>query len=189
MLFRSSTVVLVVLLPFALRGGVYPRSLLVIDWLLFTTLLVGSRASFAALSDTFARLQQKRLAHLVIVGAGDLGEIVLRSLIRSRLSDYQAVGFLDPDPAKRNRAIHGVRVLGTLDDLERLASTDEVDLVVLALAQPDLLAEARDRCEALDLPYYTAATFMELHFSGALSHREEGEATASPVGALTVPRR
>ena len=179
----ASSVVLVLLLPVVLRGSVYPRSLLIIDWLLFTTLLVGSRASFAGLSDTFARLQQKRLAHLVIVGAGDLGEIVLRALIRSRPSDYQAIGFLDPDPAKRNRSIHGVRVLGTLDVLDRLASTEEIDLVVLALPNPDALADARARCEALDLPYYTAATFMELHFSGALSHRDEAPEAAPAVGA------
>ena len=163
-----SSLILGVLLPVLFRAEGFPRSVLAIDWLLFTILLVGSRASFAALTDTFARIQSQRVPHLLLIGAGDLGELVLRSLIRAHPTVYQPVGFLDGDPSKRNRAIHGVRVLGTLDDLHRVASERDVDLVVLALAQWEkaVLEEARDRCAALDLPCYQAAAFLEMHFAG-----------------------
>jgi len=144
---------------------IIPRSVVVIDFLLFTILLIGSRVSFAALNDTFIRLQSRRLPHVLIVGAGDLGELVLRSLIRSRGAAYRPVGFLDPDPGKSNRAMHGVRVLGTLDHLARVASEHDVDVVVLALPATEA-QEARERCEALGLPSYPAATFVEMHFAG-----------------------
>lgn len=168
----ASSLVLILFLPFALRNAVViPRSVLVIDWLVFTTLLVGSRVSFAALNDTFARLQNRRMPHVLVIGAGDVGEIVLRSLIRSRPATYQPVGFIDPDPGNRNRTMHGVRVLGTIDDLERVASERDVDMVVLALphAPQGVLVDVSKRCEALGLPTFPASTFVEMHFAGAFS--------------------
>jgi FlaA1/EpsC-like NDP-sugar epimerase len=172
-----SSVVLFIGLPLVVRGVVIPRSVVVIDFLLFTFLLIGSRVSFAALNDTFIRLQSRRLPHVLIVGAGDLGELVLRSLIRSRTAAYRPVGFLDPDASKSNRAMHGVRVLGTLEDLARVASEYDVDVVVLALPAAEALA-ARERCEALGLPTYQAATFVEMHFAGVPAV----EPAAEPLG-------
>ncbi len=130
-----SSAILVVLMPLALRNViVIPRSMLVIDWLVFTLLLIGSRVSFAAMNDTFARLQSRRMPHVLVIGATDVGELVLRSLIRSRPATYQPIGFIDPDPNNRNRTMHGVRVLGTVDDLERVALERDVDLVVRGAA-------------------------------------------------------
>jgi UDP-GlcNAc:undecaprenyl-phosphate GlcNAc-1-phosphate transferase len=164
-----SSLLLILGLPLVVRGQVVPRSWLVIDFLLFTILLIGSRLSFAALNDTFVRLQSRRLPHVLILGADDLGELVVRSLIRSRPATYRPVGFLDPDPGKSNRAMHGVRVLGTLDQLARIAAEHDIDVVVLALSQAHagLGDEVRARCAALGLPAYPAATFVEMHFAGA----------------------
>ena len=165
-----SSVILFIGLPMLVRGVIIPRSVVVIDFLLFTILLIGSRVSFAALNDTFIRLQTRRLPHVLILGAGDLGELVLRSLLRSRTPAYRPVGFLDPDPANRNRSMHGVRVLGTLDQLARVVSEHDVDVVVLALSpaqrQEATVDEARERCAALGVPLYPAATFVEMHFAG-----------------------
>ena len=165
-----SSLVLVVLLPLVLPNAVFPKSVLTIDWLLFTQLLVGSRMSYAALTDLFARAQLTRVPNVLIVGATDLGEIVLRSLIRSRPASYQAIGFVDADPSKRNRSIHGVHVLGTPDDLERLVIDRDVDTVVLALprdgATDDLAASLRAQCETIGVPCHDAGAFVEMHFAG-----------------------
>ncbi len=164
-----SSILLVVGLPLLVRGSVIiPRSVLVIDFLLFTVLLIGSRVSFAALNDSFIRLQSRWQPHVLIVGAGDLGELVLRSIIRSRPALYRAVGFLDPDPTTRNRTLHSVRVLGTPDDLASVTGQHAVDLVVLALAPmyADLAERLRMRCEALDVPVFAASTFVEMQFAG-----------------------
>jgi len=140
----------------------------VIDFLLFTFLLLGSRVLFAALNDVNARLQSRWQPRLLIVGAGDLGELVLRTILRARPAAYQAIGFLDPDPTTRNRTLHSVRVLGTTDDLVSVVGQRDVDLVVLALAP--LYAELTDvlveRCEALGVPAVAAATFVQMHFAG-----------------------
>jgi UDP-GlcNAc:undecaprenyl-phosphate GlcNAc-1-phosphate transferase len=166
-----SSAVIVVFLPVlanALRGVIIPRSVLVIDFLLFTFLLIGSRLAFAALNETFVRVQSRRQPHVLIVGAGDMGELVLRSVLRARPAAYQAVGFLDPDPATRNRTVHSVRVLGTTSDLVTVADKYDIDVVVLALAPAyaELADRIREHCEALGLALFTAATFVEMHFSG-----------------------
>jgi len=189
-----SGAILVVLLPFAasaLRGVIIPRSVLVIDFLLFTFLLVGSRLAFAALNETFARLQSRWQPHVLIVGAGDMGELVLRTVLRSRPASYQAVGFLDPNPGTRNRTVHSVRVLGTPADLVRVASQYDVDLVVLALAPAyaELAERLREHCESLGLAVCAAATFVEMHFAGlpVLPAPEQHIGLADPGG--TAPDR
>jgi UDP-GlcNAc:undecaprenyl-phosphate GlcNAc-1-phosphate transferase len=163
-----SSTILVVALPLVVRSVIIPRSVLVIDFLLFTFLLIGSRVAFAALNDTFVRLQSRWQPHVLIVGAGDLGELVLRSIIRSRPAAYRPIGFLDPDPATRNRTLHSVRVLGTTDDLATVAGQHDVDLVVLALAPiyADVAERLRALCDTLGLPAFAAATFVEMHFAG-----------------------
>ncbi len=180
----TSGLVLLALFPILMPRLVVPKSVLLIDWLFLTVLLTASRVSFTALTDTFGRLQKERLPHILIVGAGDLGELVLRSVLRSRPTVYQAVGFVDPDPGKRNRSIHGVRVVGTVDDLDDLVEAQGVDLVVVALAHgADLLAdEVHRRCEELGIRSYPAATFVEMHFAGgpALA-TDEAQPTIQPT--------
>jgi FlaA1/EpsC-like NDP-sugar epimerase len=163
-----SSAILVIGLPFVVRSSIIPRSVLVIDFLLFTFLLIGSRVLFAALNDMFVRLQSRWQPHVLIVGAGDLGELVLRSILRSNPAAYRPIGFLDPDPATRNRTLHSVRVLGTPEDLVAVSSQQDVDLVVLALAPAyaDIAERLRQRCEALGLPALAAAAFVEMHFAG-----------------------
>src|SRR5205807_2477071 len=82
-----SSLILFFLVPVAaimLRGVIIPRSVLVIDFLLFTFLLIGSRLSFAALNESFVRLQSRWQPRVLIIGAGDLGELVVRSVLRAR---------------------------------------------------------------------------------------------------------
>jgi UDP-GlcNAc:undecaprenyl-phosphate GlcNAc-1-phosphate transferase len=163
-----SSTVLVIGLPIIVRTPIIPRSVLVIDFLLFTVLLIGSRVSFAALNDVFVRLQSRWQPHVLIVGAGDVGELVLRTMLRLRPAAYRPVGFLDPDPSTRNRTMHSVRVLGTPDELAAVAGQHDVDLVVLALAPiyADLAERIRQHCETLGVPALAAANFVQMHFAG-----------------------
>jgi FlaA1/EpsC-like NDP-sugar epimerase len=123
---------------------------------------------FAALNETFARLQRRWQPHVLIVGAGDLGELVLRSILQSNPAAYRPIGFLDPDPGTRNRTMHSVRVLGTPEDLVSVTDQYDVDLVVLALAPAyaDIAERMRQHCQTLGLPAFAAATFVEMHFAG-----------------------
>ena len=59
---------------------------------------------------------------VLIYGAGDSGDQIVRQMLYTKESLYIPVGFLDDDQSKRNLRIHGVRVLGTLTDLEKFVT-------------------------------------------------------------------
>ncbi len=73
----------------------------------------------------------------LILGAGDSGEQLLEQMIRSTNTAFTPVGFLDDDPGKRNLHMHGFRVLGTSDDLERIAKNTRAQTLVVAIARVD----------------------------------------------------
>ncbi|MBU4298858.1 polysaccharide biosynthesis protein [Patescibacteria group bacterium] len=69
----------------------------------------------------------------LIVGAGDAGEQLLRSIISSKESHYLPVGFIDDNPAKQGVIIHGLRVLGKLSDISRLTRRERIENLIIAL--------------------------------------------------------
>lgn len=69
----------------------------------------------------------------LIVGAGDAGEQILRSILSSKNSPYNPVGFVDDSSAKRGVMIHGVRVLGKISDMPKIINNYEVAQLIIAL--------------------------------------------------------
>lgn len=69
---------------------------------------------------------------MLIVGAGDAGEHVARDMLRSG-SRFVPVGFLDDDPDKIGRRIHGLPVIGSTSEAPYAVSTTEADHVLVAL--------------------------------------------------------
>jgi UDP-GlcNAc:undecaprenyl-phosphate/decaprenyl-phosphate GlcNAc-1-phosphate transferase len=132
----------------AFRGeGGAPRAVLLVDWLVVTALLIGARLSFGLIRDLLARLRRRDLVRVLIVGAGDTGELVLRAMVRSRTRAYRVVGFLDDDREMRDRSIHGVRVLGPSSSIGEVVEREHVEEVVLTTNQfdDDLVVECRRR--------------------------------------------
>ena len=57
---------------------------------------------------------------MLIVGAGDAAQLILREMLRNPSLGYTPIGLVDDDPRKKNLRLHGIRVLGTTDELPRL---------------------------------------------------------------------
>jgi FlaA1/EpsC-like NDP-sugar epimerase len=75
-----------------------------------------------------------RNAHRVlIVGAGNAGELVAREMLRSGSSDFVPVGFLDDDPRKIGKRIHGLQVFGPICNLAEAVQKTAAQNVVIAL--------------------------------------------------------
>src|SRR3954453_13838153 len=137
----GGSVVSVVAVALVTGFASYSRSVFVIDWLLFTALVIGSRISFALLTDWFARLPRADSTRVLIVGADDLGELVLRSVQRDPA--YRAVGFLDNSPLKQQRRMRGVPVLGSARDILAVAVATGAHEVVIATPLPSGLEHDR----------------------------------------------
>ena len=89
-----------------------------------------------------------------LVGAGDLGESTLRQLQRTPNPRYHVVGIIDRDPGKMDLEIHGVQVLGSEEDIPRLAAKHKIESVLIAIRsiKGDGLRKILDICEPLGIP-------------------------------------
>ena len=74
---------------------------------------------------------------VVIVGAGDAGQLVIRELQRNRALGYTPIGIVDDDARKRNLRVHGVRVLGTTAELAHVLRDNRPDELLIAIPSAD----------------------------------------------------
>ena len=124
----SSSVVIHLLLYQPLGPGGYPRSIIVIDTILLISMLGGVRLLWRV----FPRpLRSNGRRRVLILGAGDAGEMIVREMHKHLT--YQPVGFVDNDPAKVGRTIHGVKVLGTRNALPRILAATAPNEVLIAI--------------------------------------------------------
>jgi FlaA1/EpsC-like NDP-sugar epimerase len=117
-----AVLVFVPLLFLVTRLDMYPRSALLINWPLLVFLLIGPRVIYRAFrAGTFSVIferQPQNLVPVLLAGAGDQAEIFIRDLKRSKNPGYRLVGLVDNNNYRIGRDIHGVRVLGRLDDID-----------------------------------------------------------------------
>jgi len=164
--FVSSTVIILVILYLHRFEG-YPRSVFVIDAFLTLVLIGGVRLFIRlilqkATSNIMGMVQfpffqntKKGLKRLLIIGAGDAGEKILRELRDNPRLKYNVVGFVDDDPKKHGMQIHGVPVLGDIVQLLDLISEHEVDELLIAIASSTRKEMRRivDLCKETGLKY------------------------------------
>jgi len=89
----------------------------------------GQRASHAAHA-----AKGERVATL-LVGAGRAGVLAAREISGRGDMNMDVKGFVDDDPEKKGAVIHGIRVLGTTEDLPRLVKELGISQVVITIAQ------------------------------------------------------
>ena len=145
LLFGSAAAAMVIFLGFQLQN--YSRAVFVLDAVLASALLVGSRSFLVWLRQSFASRPGDNARRVLIVGATDRGLSAMRLLTKSGDVAYRAVGFLDDDPGKRYRNVAGVPVVGTLDDIVSALVKYEVDLVVVAEQDHDTTV-VRHACQS-----------------------------------------
>lgn len=92
-------------------------------------------------------------SRVLIVGAGQGGQLAAAELLANHEGHQYPTGFLDDDPAKDSKRIHGVPVLGTIDQLRSVVLEHEIDLIAIAI--PSALTRELDRI--LDLAQATSA--------------------------------
>lgn len=125
----------------------YPRSVLVIDWLLSMLLLGGVRFGWRMVSERPVRSVLAAGTPVLVVGAGDAGDLIVREMLKNpEESGYTAVGFLDDDAKKKNMRMHGLKVLGTTHNDDIRAVLDEYPVEEAIVAMPSV---AKDRIRGI----------------------------------------
>lgn len=139
-----------------------PRSVMLLYPLFLVAALSGPRLLYRWLKDHSFLAIRGGGKRALIVGAGRAGEMLVRDLIKD--TSYQPVGFLDDDPVKSGRDIHGVRVVGPLVELERQMEERAVDVVLIAMpsASASVMRRIVSACVARNIPCVTLPSLTEL---------------------------
>ncbi len=127
------TIVAIALISFLFKNQLdYPRLMMVYIWIL--TIL------FTSLGRAIqSRLQLILQAHdwgeerVLIVGAGEVGRMVMQKIRRSPSLGYRVVGFVDDDTEAK--AVQGCPVLGKTDDIPELIATEKIKEVIIAIPE------------------------------------------------------
>ncbi|HEX8719349.1 MAG TPA: hypothetical protein VF736_01785 [Pyrinomonadaceae bacterium] len=145
----AGSVASVLALLFAFRFEGFSRAVFVLDAMIFFLALAGSRVAFRL----FRQLLPAPAAggrRVLIYGAGDAGELLLREMRNNLRLQYTPVGFVDDDPFKKGKVIHGLRVFGGNGHLGRVCAEQQVEEVLISSSRFDdeRVAEIRRDCEA-----------------------------------------
>ena len=88
----------------------YPRSIYIIDAILLVFFMGGVRLSRRIYREARITFQERRV---LVFGAGDAGEMIVRDMLKNESYGSRPIGFIDDNPAKVGKRIHGIPVLGT----------------------------------------------------------------------------
>ncbi|MCK5044596.1 polysaccharide biosynthesis protein [Candidatus Parcubacteria bacterium] len=113
----------------------YPRSVFLISYFLIFIFSGGIRFSKRIYMQIF-KIKEMGSEETLIIGAGDAGEQILRS-IQSSESPYFPIGFVDDNRFKQGSIIHGVKVLGRIEEIPKIVDDYQVKNLLIALPSVD----------------------------------------------------
>jgi FlaA1/EpsC-like NDP-sugar epimerase len=127
-----------------------PLSIVLVGGPLALIVMCASRYLRRLLVDRRLRPDATVAEPVLLFGAGEAAERLVRSMLRERNSQYLPVGLLDDDPRKRHLRIEGVPVLGTSGDLGSVVANTAARTVIFAVANADAGLIRQVRGLALD---------------------------------------
>jgi FlaA1/EpsC-like NDP-sugar epimerase len=108
-----------------------PQAIFMSDMILTFLLLGGLRMAIRLYYEEFRAVESGRLKRFLIVGAGNAGEALLREIHRMPVTQYEVVGFVDDEPMKQGINIHGIPVLGTVDQLPKICADNDIEEIAM----------------------------------------------------------
>jgi UDP-GlcNAc:undecaprenyl-phosphate/decaprenyl-phosphate GlcNAc-1-phosphate transferase len=132
-----ATVFSLVGLVFFYRFDGYSRIVFIAYGLLLFLGMAGSRLSFRLFGLAVARTRKEKVPVLVY-GAGDGGEVVVRECRKNCHVAYHPIGFLDDDPRKEGRSVAGLRIFGGAEKLPEILQHKKVEGCIIS--SPSILA-------------------------------------------------
>jgi FlaA1/EpsC-like NDP-sugar epimerase len=134
----------------------FPRSVFFIDWLLLIILIGGIRFSKRLLSElTSGPVPSETSKNLLLVGAGDAGELIIREIKNNPRVGYTPIGFVDDDKTKLGRRIHGIPILGTSDDIQKIVAKRDIQeiLITIPSARGETIRKIIEKCRATGVSF------------------------------------
>lgn len=122
-----------------LTGNPLPRSCYFIYFLLLVLMVGGSRfiyrfiRLYVARHNIRGRKEQRPLEKVMIIGAGVAGEKVYKEILGSKSIYKEVICFIDDEPSKWNRTIHGVSIYGGRDKIIEAVNKYKIEEIMVAM--------------------------------------------------------
>ncbi len=162
-----SSALMVIIIYNTIGFQIISRSIFIIDYIVCTGLVcisrLGIRMFFShiiAVLKTNSNYAKRK--NILLIGAGDSGQAILRQLLIKSSKQFSVIGFLDDDKTKIGKKMHGIPIIGAIKDLDKLnISFDEIYICVPSAnkSQMSFIVEA---CKKTNKPYKTLPSISEL---------------------------
>ncbi|MCJ7771912.1 MAG: glycosyl transferase [Desulfobacterales bacterium] len=133
-LIKASTlasILSIAAVTFFYRFQSFSKGIFVIDWVLTTVLLLGTRGSFRLFTDSIIR-RTLRGDKIIIYGAGRGGEMLLREILNNKKLNVIPHGFIDDDSLKKGKKIQGYPIVGTSKELDMIIDKEKINGILLS---------------------------------------------------------
>jgi UDP-GlcNAc:undecaprenyl-phosphate GlcNAc-1-phosphate transferase len=143
--------VMMVLLLFRFQG--FSRRVFFLDCLILFILVTGSRMAFRLFRQIIPTASGKLGRRILIYGAGDGGELLLRELRNNEELEYTPIGFVDDDPLKKGKVIHGLKVLGGNGSLLKICREYNVEEILISSTRlpQERINEVIEQCNEIGI--------------------------------------
>jgi FlaA1/EpsC-like NDP-sugar epimerase len=154
-------------------------SVLVLDFLATVFLVSTARLGFRIYREEHRPTAAEGLRRVLVVGAGNAAEAIVREILRMRVERYLVLGLVDDDPAKSGILIHGVPVLGTTQEIREICQEKKIDEIIIAIPS----ATQKQLRRVIELCSGTKLKFQSLPGVGDLV---EGRVTVSQIRPVDI---
>jgi FlaA1/EpsC-like NDP-sugar epimerase len=113
------------------KGIAFPRTVVALTWFFSLALVGGSRLIWRLYCERKSGFK-KGEDRVLIVGAGDVGEVISREIIK-RCDLGTLVGFVDDDKEKIGKSIHDRKVLGSVKEINDILVKEQINMVIIAI--------------------------------------------------------
>ncbi len=140
------------------------RGVLLLDFLVSVFVVSTAKLAVRIYHEELRPISSEGVRRVLIVGAGDAAEAVIREINRMRVDRFRVVGLVDDDPAKRDLHIHGLAILGTIDDIPRICDAHDVEEIIIAIpsATQKQLRRVIDLCSGTKLKFQSLPSVQDL---------------------------
>lgn len=131
----------------------FSRSVFALDAILLLVAVAGSRLAFRLIREVIPLPHQNAGRRVLIYGAGDGGEMLLRELRKNPEWDYSPVAFVDDDPMKKDKLINGLKVFDGNGSLAGVCREQDIQEILISSnkVKPETVRRIRELCRDIDV--------------------------------------
>lgn len=149
------SVVFFVVVRYLFNDTNYPRSVYILDWMLLLLLAGGLRLTIRVFKE---HLHSERSGkRVILIGAGDAGEMIVRDMRNNPKYAYEPIGFIDDNLYKKGTTIHGIPIFGPSNMLDEVIGKHKPEEIFITMpsANHNTLNEIYNLCKPFNIPIKT----------------------------------